>query len=354
MLPSGSVGNPRCAYIVVRIYGEVKKRQNKQTKTCCIYRNNVKLIIMAKSELKKRLQKMLDGLSLSSEVTASDIEDIVWNESNSTDFSRLAGMLIENQKDIGQVNQIMAIVQEAWNTFPHKALDGKSPEQLVEEHRGLGTGNNRHAAPINSTKKRKTMSEVFAEEYPQNVQIIKIGKSEWGFEFPQLYHELTEQYWQLKESDITARESERGLKDLLISVPELFDAANDLAIFYGYNGDMKSAKNIYEASTSLAKSYIPPEFIPGKHRIIWAYLDNRPFLRLLASYAQFIAETEKQSRAIPLYEEILSFNPNDNQAIRFLLATTYLRTGQPEKVIELAAHYPDETTPDLEIGRAHV
>lgn len=64
--------------------------------------------------VKKRLQRMLDSLSLPTKITVSDIEDIIWNESNSTDFNRLIGMLIENENDVKRVNQIMEMVQEAY------------------------------------------------------------------------------------------------------------------------------------------------------------------------------------------------------------------------------------------------
>jgi hypothetical protein len=305
----------------------------------------------AKDDLTKRLEKLLNQLALPQSITVSDIEDIVWNESNTTDFSRLIGMFIEGQTDINKTNEIMEIIQEAWNTYPHKNLGGKSPKQMVEEYRESGSNHKLPLTPVVSSRKRKTLSEVFGETYPETVQLVKIGKIEWGFEYPQLYHRLTEQLWELEESDCTARQYENKLKGMLESMPELFDAANNLAQFYGYNENYRSVKRVYEVAVALARSYIPPEFVPGKHHIIWAYLDNRPFLRLLNDYAQFIEVNDKISRAIPLYEEILSYNPNDNQGVRYVLATAYLKTNQPEKVIELASHYPHEIGPDLVMGK---
>lgn len=48
---------------------------------------------------------------------------------------------------------------------------------------------------------------------------------------------------------------------------------------------------------------------------------------MLAGYAMFAEQYEGVEKAIPLYEEILSFNPNDNQGIRAILATAYLKTN---------------------------
>lgn len=259
-------------------------------------------------------------------------------------------MLIENEDDEKRVNHIMEMIQEAWNKLPHKILEGKSPEQLVEEYSGAIIGSSQQSYRPKPGKDRKTMSDVFAASYPEKTQFNKISLHDWGFKFTKLYHELGEQYYELTESDIDSRRYENKLVSMLQQVPELFDVANDLAIFYGHKGNFKAAKNIYKTTVDLAKSYIPPEFNQGKDHIIWAYLDNRPFLRLLAGYAEFIYATKSISKAIPLYEEILSLNPNDNQGIRYILATTYLKINQPELVVELASHYPEEIGPDLAMG----
>lgn len=65
----------------------------------------------------------------------------------------------------------------------------------------------------------------------------------------------------------------------------------------------------------------------------------------------FVERYEEVEKVIPLYEEILSFNPNDNQGIRAYLSTAYLKTNQPEKAIRLASHYPDDITPDVIMGK---
>lgn len=123
-----------------------------------------------------------------------------------------------------------------------------------------------------------------------------------------------------------------------------------MAEFYIYNRELKLAKEILEKTINLAKSYIPNSFIPGKHRIIWAYTDNRPFLRLLTTYAQLIEKVEGVIKAIPYYQEIITFNPNDNQGICELLATNYLETNQLEKLVELNVQYPDDSLPAISMG----
>ncbi|HUC87580.1 MAG TPA: tetratricopeptide repeat protein [Candidatus Binatia bacterium] len=302
-------------------------------------------------DFEKRLQAMLDRLSLPSRVTILDIKDIVWNENAATDFSQLIGILIKDQENEGQVHETAELIQEAWNTYPHKVLGGKSPLQMVEGYKQSTPGHNQPKIEAVSSRKRKTLSEVFKGIYPEEARLVKMGRSEWGFEFPQLYHRLSEQLLDLEESDCSAEEYEGQLLGMLKLMPELFDANNELAHFYGYNDDFKSAKTVYETAVDLARAYIPPEFVKGKHHIQWGYLDNRPFLRLLNDYAQFTEFNGKLSRAIPLYEELLSYNPNDNQGVRYVLTTAYLKANDPEKVIQLAAKYPGETGPDLVMGK---
>lgn len=206
------------------------------------------------------------------------------------------------------------------------------------------------AIQIPLPKKRKFLHEVFERQYPDTVTFEKMGSDTWGFGYPKLYYDLTEQLWELEESNVSPQEFEKELYRMVKLMPELFDAVNDQAHLYGKRHEVGLAKVLYEQVIKNARKYIPDTFTPGKDRVIWAYMENRPFLRLLAGYAMFVEQYEGTNKAIPLYEEILAFNPNDNQGIRAILATAYVKTNQPEKVIALASHYPTDILPDLIMG----
>lgn len=278
-----------------------------------------------KTDLEHRLEQALKELNSTKPIMVADIKSLIWNE-----------------KSQEKVEKIMNLLQEAWNSFPHNSLQGLSPEEKVKKKSPPKT--------IIAPKTTAKVHNLFPEKYPQKVQFIKIGKIEWGFEFPGYYYDLFERLFQLDEEDISAREYENELKTILRICPETFDAAKDLAEFYIYNKEPKLAREILEETINLAKSYIPNSFIPGKHRIIWADMDNRPFLRLLATYAQFIEKFVGVIKAIPLYQEIITFSPNDNQGIREILATTYLKTNQHEELVELSAHYPNDLLPAVSMG----
>ena len=75
----------------------------------------------------------------------------------------------------------------------------------------------------------------------------------------------------------------------------------------------------------------------------WVMWDNRPALRLIANLVYLHLDRENDEAALPLLERmIFTLNPDDNHGLRELLSRVYLKLGQPEKVLTLAAHYPDD------------
>lgn len=296
----------------------------------------------------ERLAKLLQKLALPKPITVDTIKDIIWNARKSSSSSELFFLLIEHEKDQATIDETMRLIQDAWNYFPHRVLGGKSPNDLVLEYQQTGKIDQSKQIPL--PKKGKSLPDAFENQYPKTVVFEKISEDSWGWGFPTLYHNLTDELWELEEAKVSSQVFEKELYRMIKLMPELFDAVNDLTHVYGKKHELGLAKTLYEQTISKARAYIPDTFTAGKDRAIWAYMANRPFLRMLAGYAMLIEEYEGVMKAIPLYEEILSFNPNDNQGIRAILATAYLKTNQPEKVIELASHYSDDITPDLTMG----
>ncbi len=288
------------------------------------------------------LAEVLKGLKLVEPISVEDIKSLIWYETDHMDLARLSQLLTEDKTNPKKVEEVMEILQEAWNNFPHKSLQGLSPIEKSE-----GKTPPKHIVAPKSVKK---VHDLFPGKYPEKVKFSKLGDIEWGFEFPGVYYNLFERLFQLDESDSSADEYEEELKTILRICPETFDAAKDLAEFYIYINEINLAQAALEKAIQLARSYIPKSFIPGKHLIIWGYLDNRPFLRLLAAYADFIERTKGLEQAVPLYEEIIIFNPNDNQGIRELLSTAYLRLNRLDDLLKLSNKYPDDTLAGICFG----
>jgi tetratricopeptide (TPR) repeat protein len=178
-----------------------------------------------------------------------------------------------------------------------------------------------------------------------------INDTEWTFEFSRANDELFEYLFQLEDMDLSDAKLQKELEGIINKMPEVFDASCELATLYMYENKQKEARAVYEKALQVARTYIPKKFTPGKHTIPWLSMENRPFLRLLHGYAFLIEQTEGVAQAAQLYEELLSFNPNDNQGIRASLATAYLTLGKPAKLIELASQYPGDSTPEIATGK---
>lgn len=187
-------------------------------------------------------------------------------------------------------------------------------------------------------------------QFPKKTRFVKIGENKWGFQFPQSYFDICDEHAILHETDITESKYKKGLEKILSTMPEFFDAASDLTEFYLMNNNIKEAEKVFLKYINLGRSFISPKFKPEIDQMIWAYLDNRPFLRLLHNYAMFVEKYKGISMAIPLFEEIISLNHNDNQGIRDFLSTDYLKVNKLDEMLELAKHYPSDISPQVVMG----
>jgi tetratricopeptide (TPR) repeat protein len=298
--------------------------------------------------VEEKLATLLQKLSLQHPVTVSDIKESIWNANDSNTIFQLFSLLSQQATGTVASDEIMQSLQDAWNSFPHRFLGGKSPHDIALVYQQTGTmdASSQNILP----KKGRTVQDLFENHYPEQVTLEKISDDTWGFSFPKAYHDLLDHLREVEETQASSRNYEQELSRVLTIMPELFDAASLLTSLHLKKREYKIAKTLYEQALHTARSYIPHTFLPGRDHLIWAYLENRPFLRLLAGYAQFLDQHESTEQAIPLYEELLALNPGDNLGIRALLATAYLRTDQPEKVVSLADRYPGDLLPDLVMG----
>lgn len=75
----------------------------------------------------------------------------------------------------------------------------------------------------------------------------------------------------------------------------------------------------------------------------WFALENRPALRLVANLVYLHIDRRDDAGAQPLLERMVyTLNPNDNHGLRELLSDLYVRRGEYDQVLALAARYPDD------------
>jgi len=300
----------------------------------------------------KKIEKQLEGLikkyKLEKKLSVGKIKKIVYNAKGARDIIETIKFFGPKVSDLDELNSLTAVFMAAWNYFPHKDLGGMSPNEKAEQFKkGKGT-----PAPKSSFTPLEKMSPLTIRPHgPTEVGFVRIGKNEWGFEFPREYFEYFDKLDELETSDVSAGQYEKKLQSFIRKMPELFDAARLLAEFYTFNGQLKLAGEIFQSSTGMARTYFPENFKAGRDRIPWAWVDNRPFLRLFLSHAMFVERHQKASKARPLYEEILLLNPGDNQGVRSLLSTLYFKLGLAEEVLALGKKYPKDLSPEIIMGR---
>ena len=132
--------------------------------------------------------------------------------------------------------------------------------------------------------------------------------------------------------------------------PLYFEAAMIVARDAFEDGEERRGKSILETSIYEGRKVFPAELVRGEDHLPWYFGDTRPFLLLLGEYATLVETTDGPSKAIPLYEELLALNPNDNTGIRAFLATALLKTNLLEPLVRLDAKYPDDLMQALKVG----
>lgn len=105
-------------------------------------------------------------------------------------------------------------------------------------------------------------------------------------------------------------------------------------------GNTQQAIGFHKKAVEIGEKIIPPNF-EGKIR--WGFTENRPFLTALNSYAQDLLDQGKYEDALPYFEQLLAYNPEDNQGIRFLIGDLYFvadNTKQAETAYKKNLDYP--------------
>lgn len=92
-----------------------------------------------------------------------------------------------------------------------------------------------------------------------------------------------------------------------------------LAQAYRHLGDQKQFFESAYAAFAETKRVFPK----WPKKLLWGYLENRPYLRAMQCQAEILEEVGKKEEAIELYRLLLKLNPNDNQGVRYVLAGIY-------------------------------
>jgi tetratricopeptide (TPR) repeat protein len=156
---------------------------------------------------------------------------------------------------------------------------------------------------------------------------------EWVMTYPQEWRETRSMYYDALElENIHEEEAVKRYKLLLEKLPESdLDAYTAYGLLLKRTGKIKEGKALIRKAFELAQAAIPPSYYDNPGPISWGMIDNRPLLRALQFGAHEYEEEGKYAQAEKLFELILVANPMDNQGIRYMLPSLYIKQDKFEK-----------------------
>lgn len=108
------------------------------------------------------------------------------------------------------------------------------------------------------------------------------------------------------------------------------------------SGDTKESLDFYEKGVQAGKMALGDLFFKENAGFFWGLLDTRPYMRALAGLADCLWKLGRKQQAISHYKELLRLNPNDNQGIRYILASCLLEEGLDEDFGKLLKDNKDD------------
>ena len=73
-----------------------------------------------------------------SDFSLGDVKDMIYNEEEQDDMMKVVAMF-DRGGDASELSNILELITDAWNYFPHKALGGISPAEKSLEYKNKET-----------------------------------------------------------------------------------------------------------------------------------------------------------------------------------------------------------------------
>lgn len=89
-------------------------------------------ILERRKEIEQELVEMLKETE--SDFTLDHVRDVIYNEEDNDDMMKVVAMF-DRGGDASELENVLELVTDAWNYFPHKVLGGISPAEKLLEHK---------------------------------------------------------------------------------------------------------------------------------------------------------------------------------------------------------------------------
>ena len=88
-------------------------------------------ILQRRKEIEQELVEMLKKTK--SDFTLDHIRDAIFHEEDNDDMMKVVAMFDDGNPE--NLSNVLELVTDAWNYFPHKVLGGISPAEKLLEHK---------------------------------------------------------------------------------------------------------------------------------------------------------------------------------------------------------------------------
>jgi tetratricopeptide (TPR) repeat protein len=139
----------------------------------------------------------------------------------------------------------------------------------------------------------------------------------------------------------TPREAVRLAKEAIRISPDCADAYNLLAETNA--GSVEDAAELYRAGVAAGERALGARVFEENAGHFWGLLETRPYMRAKQGLAQTLWALGNREEAVEHYRSMLRLNPNDNQGVRYGLATWLLALGAEEELEALLAQYEGDS-----------
>jgi hypothetical protein len=92
---------------------------------------NLEQILERRKEIEQELVDMLRETE--SDFTLDHVRDAIYNEEENDDMMKVVAMF-DRGGDASELSNVLDLVTDAWNYFPHKVLGGISPAETLLKH----------------------------------------------------------------------------------------------------------------------------------------------------------------------------------------------------------------------------
>jgi tetratricopeptide (TPR) repeat protein len=114
------------------------------------------------------------------------------------------------------------------------------------------------------------------------------------------------------------------------------------------------AQKLYEQGVAAGERALGREAFVEHEGHFWGVLETRPYMRARQGLAQCLWEAGRREEAASHYQEMLRLNPNDNQGVRYSLATLLLDMDRDDDLRHLLAQYEDDALAEWAYTKALV